>query len=158
MRNVCGASVFSAGVFHKQVTRNGSVVNAVSSRMIRRYMINMSISMNKQYRTRDGRPVRLLCVDRKRRGQISGFPICGLVEMEGTEYISWWSVDGVHFAHSPQEDLIEIKPHIKRELWVNVYDNGAESHNIRRNADFYAGSQRLACVKVEIDCEEGEGL
>ena len=57
--------------------------------------------------------------------------------------------------------LIEVKPRIKREYWVNLYSDRYDSfcHKTRKAADANAISdERIACVKVSIDCEEGEGL
>jgi len=62
--------------------------------------------------------------------------------------------------------LVEVKPRIKKTLWMNIY----ETDNCfiwprKSDADLSAevtkvdqGYCRLACVKVEIYCEEGEGL
>jgi hypothetical protein len=52
-----------------------------------------------------------------------------------------------------------VKPRIKREVWVNVYPHcigdGMETKEL---ADMKARLDRIACVKLIIDCEEGEGL
>jgi len=57
-------------------------------------------------------------------------------------------------------DLIEVKPRIQREVWVNVYPGcvGPFIFDCKEAADAQAGEPRIACVKVIIDCEEGEGL
>jgi hypothetical protein len=57
-------------------------------------------------------------------------------------------------------DLIEVKPRIKREVWVNVHRDGCLSawrHKPEPN-EFGPDDDRIACVKLTIDCEEGEGL
>jgi hypothetical protein len=56
-------------------------------------------------------------------------------------------------------DLIEVKPRIQREFWVNVYDNPS-IYTSKRAADCDAACYpgRLACIKVVINCEPGEGL
>jgi len=53
-----------------------------------------------------------------------------------------------------------IKKRIKRTVWLNVYEHNiyCEDYKTKEKADDNAMSKRLACVKVEIDCEEGEGL
>ena len=57
------------------------------------------------------------------------------------------------------EDLIEVKPRIQREVWVNVYDIGCSTYTTKEMANRCAViDTRLACVKITIDCEEGEGL
>jgi hypothetical protein len=110
--------------------------------------------MDKQYRTRDGREVRIYAVD-------GG----GYKEVHGAyrDAIGWvlayWYDDGksVRTVDAPY-DLIEVKPRIQREYWLNVKHNDYSSlHYTRKAADTYS-DDRIACVKVTIDCEEGEGL
>jgi hypothetical protein len=66
-------------------------------------------------------------------------------------------------------DLAEEKPRIKRTVWVNVYKDCISIHSTKDFADVHyrscgradfhdRGGGRIACVKVEKDCEEGEGL
>ena len=75
-----------------------------------------------------------------------------------------WSKNGLAAIYSIGElhmqdiDLIEVKPRIQRTVWLNVFPNTITTYFHRLDADNYAGSSRLACVKVEIDCEKGEGL
>lgn len=68
------------------------------------------IEMSKKYRTRDGRPVRVLCVDRK-----SEQPVAALVMIENDlECIAAFDADGkyVHCGTIPHEfDLIEVSPY-----------------------------------------------
>ncbi|NDB67819.1 MAG: hypothetical protein EB015_07405 [Methylocystaceae bacterium] len=112
----------------------------------------MTISMDKQYRTRDGREVRIYAVDTGPNQPIHG---------AHCEYKIWrqhtWDRDGkCYFGNSPL-DLIEVKPRIKREYWVNVIQNFIEGYKDKETAD-RMGRDRIACVKITIDCEEGEGL
>jgi len=53
-------------------------------------------------------------------------------------------------------DLVEVKPRIKRTVWLHVFDNGDVIAAL--NQASYDITNRIACVKVEIDCDEGEGL
>ena len=56
-------------------------------------------------------------------------------------------------------DLIEVRPRIKRTVWLNLYGPESQtSHHSRKQADDERTDDCLACVRVEIDCEEGEGL
>jgi len=66
-------------------------------------------------------------------------------------------------------DLAEVKPRIKQAVWVNVYEDCISIHSTKDFADIHdrscgrtdfndRGGVRIACVKVEKDCEEGEGL
>lgn len=53
----------------------------------------------------------------------------------------------------------QYRTRIRREVWVNVYPGHASmTYDSRDVADRYGGEQRVACVKLVIDCEEGEGL
>jgi hypothetical protein len=65
--------------------------------------------------------------------------------------------------NSGPSDLIEVKPRIKREVWVNVYPETShmysyDVYHTKDAADRHGGKDRIACVRIEIDCEEGEGL
>lgn len=69
-----------------------------------------------------------------------------------------WTEDGLYLEHPNNEhfDLIEIRPRIKREVWLHIFNNGhiiVKDHPAECEID-----HRIACVKVVIDCEEGEGL
>jgi hypothetical protein len=57
-------------------------------------------------------------------------------------------------------DLIEVPPRHKRTVWMNVYGSGIvpEVWSAKENADRAAACGRIACIKVELDFEEGEGL
>jgi hypothetical protein len=51
----------------------------------------------------------------------------------------------------------EVKPRHKRTVWINVYPDHAAIHPHRQSAD-YNNVCRLACICVDLDFEEGEGL
>ena len=117
------------------------------------------ISIDKKYRTRDGREVRIYSTDTEH-----GFDgVHGATkENHGWELTAWGrngmkDLSGIQKSRS---DLIEVKPRIKRTHWYNVYSNPKDCNiaSTKEDADFYASRGRIACVKVEIDCEEGEGL
>jgi hypothetical protein len=111
------------------------------------------ISKDKQYRTRDGREVRIYATD--------GFgdaTIHGAVKRQDDWDCICWTKDGACI-FNPSWNLIEVKPRIQRTVWLNVYpDKNGDYSQLRNLADALATTDRLACVKVEIDCEEGEGL
>lgn len=105
------------------------------------------IDINKQYRTRDGREVRLLMVDAG-----GNCPVIGAFKRaDGTWSSCEWPAIGKYHALSDL-DLIEVKP--KHVRWVNYYPGC--HHPSRESADRNAGSARIACIRVEF--EEGEGL
>lgn len=112
------------------------------------------IEMGKTYKTRDGREVRIYAVD-----GVDDYPVHGAVYVGGWFPFKWRS-DGT-YGHSPKHvhDLIEVKPRIKRTVWINVNPDGrCLLWNSREAADERTTKDRIACVKVEIDCEHGEGL
>lgn len=114
------------------------------------------IDPKKKYKTRDGREVRIYAVDGGGHQ-----PIHGAIR-DGDAWISTsWLQGGVGALHI--NSLIEVRPRIKREVWVNVYRHEdvfemIEAFDTREDADAGVGDARLACVKLVIDCEEGEGL
>ena len=113
------------------------------------------ISKDKTYRTRGGREVRIYATDGG-----DGTAIHGSFKEGDRWHIVSWKSDGKFYEfHESHLDLIEVKPRIKRTVWLNVYaDKSGDYSQARSIADCMAGPNRIACVKVEIDCEEGEGL
>lgn len=111
------------------------------------------IDWTKPVRTKDGRAVRVLCTDGP-----GDYPVVGFVG-HNTAPEQWtldgeWIKDDIH-----ENDLENVPQRIQREYWVNVYD-GVETlfwYDTKKEAD-ENGGQRFACVKITIDCEEGEGL
>lgn len=118
----------------------------------------MVISKDKQYRTDDGCDARIYATD----GSLPR-PIHGAVYRAGSWVSVNWFGNGREFVGevSPN-DLVEIKPRIKRTYWINLYTNNVRviTHRSKEEADLAVGLEvdRIACVKVVIDCEEGEGL
>ena len=121
------------------------------------------ISKDKTYRTRDGREVRIYATD--------GFGIWavhGAILTEDGWWSMCWAEDGKFIcggvydgSPSSSSDLIEVKPRIKRTFWFNIVSEtqGATIGCLsKEHADRLQAPNRIACVKVEIDCEEGEGL
>jgi hypothetical protein len=114
------------------------------------------IDISKQYRTRDGREVRIYATNEG----------CGVASVHGaikTKDDIWhvysWSEDGLSiFGRERDEDLIEVRLRHKRTVWVNVYNDSKPAlHLSRELADQYR-CDRTACIKVELDYAEGDGL
>lgn len=103
------------------------------------------INMKDKYQTRDGREVRVLCVDGDSR-----YPVIALIG-EGKE-LHTFTTEGNYFTDGTEsyQDLI---PALK-EYWVNVYNLKACIYNSKEEADIQAAPHRIACVKVK----KGEGL
>jgi hypothetical protein len=114
------------------------------------------IDKSKQYRTRDGREVRIYATD----GGNHADYVHGAIKEKGGGWApyQWYSHGGYLSGTGDPRDLIEVKPRIKREVWVNVYPNGTQSFGEKRFADEHAMDHRIACVKLTIDCEERTGL
>ena len=108
------------------------------------------IDINKKYRTRGGNEVRIYATDGR-----------GLHAIHGAfkDHDEWrtctWQENGVNFILEGPFDLIEVKPRIKRTMWLALYPKGVAWFS---SEDNLVGEDCLARVKVEIDCEEGEGL
>ena len=116
------------------------------------------IEMGLVYRTRDGREVRIYATD---GGGI--YPIHGAVRCDDEWTTESWAVDGkwdrLNRSAGDNNDLIEVKPRIKREIWVNVYPHRmGVPHGNKAYVDAHRGKDAIACVKLTIDVEEGEGL
>lgn len=111
------------------------------------------IDINKKYRTRDGREVRIYAMDGGGVHCVHG----AVKNPEGWAMCSWMQGGSEMFLERSC-DLVEVKPRIQQTVWLNVFPKTIATYFHRLDADTYAGSSRLACVKVEIDCEEGEGL
>lgn len=113
------------------------------------------VSMGKEYQTRDGEKVRIYCTDGGGK-----YPVHGAIWNVNTEeWLSFqWTIEGT-FGTDTDFDLVEVKPRIKREFWVNIYKESRTQFlfKTREEAD-QAMNDRVACVKVLIDCKEGDGL
>ena len=120
------------------------------------------IDKNKQYRTRDGREVRIYATDGGGEFCVHG----AILFPNGRWEARQWPINGkIGDAILGDAELIEVRPRIKREVWVNVYPEGhfncgaVVGYTTKHDADHSAiRRERIACVKLVIDCEEGEGL
>jgi hypothetical protein len=116
------------------------------------------IDINKTYRTRDGREVRIYATDG--RGE---FQIHGAIKTDIGWSCSEWKLNGQSYANrSGPNDLIEVRQRHKRTVWLNIHPRTAKIYGSKELADIEAQSfsykDRIACIKVELDFEEGEGL
>jgi hypothetical protein len=114
------------------------------------------ISKDKQYRTRDGREVRIYATDGTYPNVVHG----AFLGAHGWENCCWLNSGLSKEGHHRSYDLIEVKPRIKRTVWLNVYSahSMVEIYKTKERADECAGSNRIACIRVDLDFEEGEGL
>jgi len=89
------------------------------------------IDPKKTYRTRDGREVRIYAVDWNADTPIHG----AVLKKEGWHPMVWcrdgrWS----SCAGELGPDLIEVRPRIQREVWVNVYPKCSSIHHSKDEA------------------------
>ena len=111
------------------------------------------IDKDRTYRTRDGRKVRIYATDGG-----DDFPVHGAIKDRDEAVWRNYSWHSNGFGVYSDLNLIEIRPRHKRTVWVNVYeDNKITAHPSKEFADQYT-FERIACIKVELDFEEGEGL
>ncbi len=112
------------------------------------------IELGKQYQTTDGCEARVYAVD------VGGtYSVHGAIKRNGVWVVTAWSKEG-HWSNGYSiNDLVEVKPRIQREVWLNVYNGRlCTGYPSKEESDRASSYDRIACVKVVIDCEEGEGL
>ena len=115
------------------------------------------IDINKTYRTRDGREVRIYATDGGEGTLVHG----AIKTTDGKwDVRSWDCVGRRMMCEEHAQDLIEVRPRHKKAVWLNVYGTGIipEACSSKERADAAAGCNRIACIKVELDFAEGEGL
>ena len=112
------------------------------------------IDINKKYQTRDGREVRIYATDGADK-----YPVHGSIKYETGWELFTWQLDGMRIpGREGGGDLIEVRPRHKRTVWVTVYPMNRyyiSDENIQ--CDIYP-PKRIACIKVELDFAEGDGL
>ena len=113
------------------------------------------IDINKTYRTRDGREVRIYATDADGAKK----SVHGAVKEKDGWYMLAWSKNGVVSNIDRNLDLIEVRPRHKWAVWLNIYGRTSfTSHISREQAEVEHDTDRIACIKGEVDFEEGEGL
>lgn len=115
------------------------------------------IDPKKTYRTRDGREVRIYATDHRSQYPVVG----GICEKSGNWAIGQWTEAGAFWTHQGccDSDLIEVRPKFHHERWASIYpDNYVIFDETKSHADKAAGPSRIACIKVIIEGEEGDGL
>ena len=117
------------------------------------------ININKKYRTRDGREVRIYATDGGGRN-----PVHGSIKEEDGWIFQVWPKSGRYFEDDDEDyriDLIEVRPRHKQTVWLTVWSNNyikASNKPEWRNGPLGCGEEPVACIKVKLDFEEGEGL
>ena len=111
------------------------------------------IDINKKYRTRDGKEVRIYAVDGN-----GPYPIHGAIKTEHGLSVACWDDDGNYYGTTPNLNLVEVKTRIKETVWINIYDGYKSISSTEKIAEDRADCGILARLKVDIDVEEGHGL
>ena len=114
------------------------------------------ISKNKTYRTRDGHEVRIYAMDGGLGGTIHGAVNLGSLCKPNWIAMQWTECGMVMGFMNSGYDLVEVKPRHKRTVWINVHDFHCFVWSSKEHADTQGG--RIACIKIDLDFEEGEGL
>lgn len=112
------------------------------------------ININKKYKTRDGREVRIYNTDGTRP-----FTVHGAIKFDNGWAPKTWTRNGSSCDSAIQSgsDLVEVKEKIVK--WVNVYPSLGvlTMYNTLEEANAaYNDRNRIACIKIEF--EESEGL
>jgi hypothetical protein len=107
---------------------------------------------DKQYKTRDGREVRIYATD-----GAGPYPVQGAIKRSDGWNCATWLSDG-HVISSKQdpEDLIEVKPRMKFERWVAIGHCGSISMFSEKVTS--GGPSLFAIKHISFEVEEGEGL
>jgi hypothetical protein len=122
--------------------------------------MTMLVAMTKEYRTRDGKEVRLYAVN------ASGpFPVHGAIRAtDGYWFVYGWTADGKGRIDSRNHewDLVEEPARVRTTAWVSVYKVlGKYTFGVYEDycqAKNDNAADCLAIVKVDIDCEQVEGI
>lgn len=72
--------------------------------------------------TRDGRPVRILCFDRK---SVDGYSILALIDKGDSEGIVSYIRQGTFYSHGKEHKNDLFMAAVKKEGWVNVFINAS---------------------------------
>jgi hypothetical protein len=114
------------------------------------------IDINKKYRTRDGREVRIYSTDGG-----GSFPIHGAIKLSDDKWtIATWRKDGLKYEELSSFDLFEVKPRHKVTALVNTYCSTISEglYFTKEDADKSQAPSRTGCIKIEIDLEEGKWM
>jgi hypothetical protein len=107
------------------------------------------VSLGGQYKTRDGRAVRIYATDAG-----SKEPVHGAWRQDNGEWcVTTWLPSGRYFSDDAEDyrDLVEAKT--EREGWINVYE--FTPYASKADADECAMDGRIACLHVTFAEQEG---
>ena len=113
------------------------------------------IDYDKPVQTRDGRAVTVLTTLRAD----TMYPVVALVEDK--DIVIYTDLGKIHIGRDWDDDLdlVNVPEKHKVSFWVNCNSDGITyKHDNRERADWCASLNRIACIPVTIEFEEGEGL
>lgn len=112
------------------------------------------ISMDKEYKTREGLEVRIYAID-----GCGFYPVHGAIKNEYGWNSTYWRGNGMSLKDTPcSSDLIEVKPRIKIERWVLVNSNGDYSIWLDKPSKEVITPSAFGLTRISFEVEEGEGL
>lgn len=107
--------------------------------------------------TRDGRQAQILRTDLKNKE----YPIAALItQPDGEEYVSTHFSNGRWISDNVENknDLVNAPAKVRVNVFLNVFADGSVAlHGIRHSADQW-GIGRIACLHLNQEITEGEGL
>lgn len=112
--------------------------------------------------TRDGRKARVICTDSGISLEGAPFPVAAIVQGHAHS-IPVFTADGRYHVLGESPTDLQNAPAPKRKVrvkgWVNVYPE-SQSFCIggKEAADRFALHDRIACIEIDREVEEGEGL
>jgi hypothetical protein len=114
------------------------------------------IEIGKKYKTVLGNNVVIHTVN----GLDKDYPVIGEIISTsdgGDTTLSSWSDKG-ESKYYTSENIVEVKEKHKRTVWINIYPNCLCLHEHEANAKSQLSTDRIACVEVTFEYEEGQGL
>ncbi len=119
----------------------------------------MEIKVGEFYKTRCGEKAEIVYAF---KNNTNDYPFLAVLHKNsGTQYEITVTNDGLYITgKTDPDDLIAPWPKkVKVEWWLNVDADGASSFfGDREIANICASEDRIACVKIDMEVEEGEGL
>lgn len=115
------------------------------------------ITKDGEYTTRSGLPVRIYATD----GGISHDVVHGAYCSDGVWMHSSWGKNGMVFTGDCRHGLDLIpKPKVRKlDVWINLDRDGyKEMFSDRAIANLSSNEDRIACIHIQREFTEGEGL
>lgn len=112
-----------------------------------------TISLDKTYRTQDGREIRIYAIDAG-----GDRPVHGGIAQGKNWIVGTWPVEAQPLGMRSAYDLVEVKPRHQRTVWLNVYSDTCHTFLDKAAAMRAVHHYIIAIIKVELDFEEGDGL